>query len=325
MMLGDNLEMIMVKFWQMCWRRPGRFISLTATLLVLAGVFAAYNRWSGRELKPDDAATHQLRMTLTGQIAERIDNDLRQFCMIPQALAAMLSLRDDWRLDQLKRWMAQMLERDERLYGTCAAFEPGESAKDDATLTPRQEHALYVSRGKNGLDASWLEVPSPKPIWYTEPRDRQEGVWTEPFLDYGGGDIFMVSCSVPIWRKHWAGWGFAEHRFAGVATADLSVAYFKDLRNRLDKLNFGTNGHCFILSSAGTFLSHKKEEYRMPKKITDIPAFNEGKALQYLTRKILNGETGTANAIDPYTGKQSTFCFAPIPSARWMLVAVFEE
>jgi hypothetical protein len=40
---------------------------------------------------------------------------------------------------------------------------------------------------------------------------------------------------------------------------------------------------------------------------------------------MLKGESGVGSAIDPSTGKQSTFLFAPLPSADWTFVAVIEE
>jgi len=51
---------------------------------------------------------------------------------------------------------------------------------------------------------------------------------------------------------------------------------------------------------------------------TSDPAFTS------LFERVLRGDAGRATATDPWTGKQSIFLFAPIPSAEWTFVAVLE-
>jgi hypothetical protein len=43
-----------------------------------------------------------------------------------------------------------------------------------------------------------------------------------------------------------------------------------------------------------------------------------------LTQQIQRNGTGSQSALDPTTGKRSTFLFAPVPSADWTFVAVVE-
>ena len=288
-------------------------------------------------------------MTLARQLAERIDGDLRQFAVIPQSLAAMLSVRHDWHEEQLKHWMARMLEANPSLYGTCAAFESweGVSSKQDFAVfcagAVGQVHAslgLGPLLGTSALVSDAVKIDysinvcrqSEKRLvvapvsdgyrqsdWYSAAKQQRQGVWTEPFFvkDEDNKDVDMVTFTVPIWRE--------ERRvFAGVATADLRGAYFRGL-NRLDEFGLGKKGYCFVLSPTGAFIGHPNPEYHMLKNINDVPAFKEGKAIQMMTRRILDHESNSASAIDPYTGKRSTFCFTPIPSAQWMLVLVIEE
>ncbi len=50
--------------------------------------------------------------------------------------------------------------------------------------------------------------------WLAEPRDSMESVWTDPYFDAGGGDIWMVTLSVPLTK---------DGRVYAVATTDLPV------------------------------------------------------------------------------------------------------
>ena len=261
---------------------------------------------------------HQLRMTLTKQIANRIDSDLSQIALIPQAMAATLSERDDWPHHQLLSWMEAMLAKDARLYGTCVAFEA-------FVFHPRIEnYAPYVYRKDNVermlIGDAYRDLP-----WYADPKNRQEAMWTEPFFDSEGGKIFMVTYSVPIMRKK-SWWRMVtEERFVGVATADLSITYFDQLRKWLDELKLGKAGYGFVLSPTGTFISHPNADYKFPKKISEVAAFQDDRDLKKMTQRLLQHESGSARVVDPYTGKSSVYYFAPIPSAQWTLVVVVEE
>jgi serine/threonine protein kinase len=355
-----------VKAWRLCRRHPGASVFLAIALialLVLAGVYVEFNTRLAVELKQNEDMNHHLRSTLTRQIAERIDGDLRQFALIPQTMAATMSMRDDRPLDRLYeerlalpvlcagmvasmgtprehgplfsasawvasrrekpaertkelfRWMRKMIEADTRLFGTCVSFEEYEFSDKLRDFAP------YVCRKEKDEDAGnyLISYAYRERNWYAEAKKQQKALWTEPFFDEGGGDVFMVTHSVPIWRGD---------KFAGVATADLNVTYFDQLREWLDKVNFGKGGYGFIINSAGMFISHPRgatdPEFKAPKKITDLAVFKEGRNMKKLTEQLQNQQAGSIRGIDPNT-KRCIYYFAPIPSAQWMFVAVVEE
>ncbi|MBU6284114.1 cache domain-containing protein [bacterium] len=55
--------------------------------------------------------------------------------------------------------------------------------------------------------------------WLTEPIAARAGIWTEPYFDAGGGEIWMVTRSVPV---------FQGNRIVAVATTDVPVRAPKD-------------------------------------------------------------------------------------------------
>ena len=76
----------------------------------------------------------------------------------------------------------------------------------------------YVHRADDGYVVLNLAVPSygiESQAWVTAPLAANAGVWTEPYFDTGGGDIWMITRSVPV-RD--AGGIFA------IVTTDLPVA-----------------------------------------------------------------------------------------------------
>ena len=93
-------------------------------------------------------------------------------------------------------------------YGSAAAL-----LDDDGKVTV----SPYVYRTDDGYVGLNLAVPSyniDSQEWITAPLAANAGVWTDPYFDAGGGEIWMVTRSVPV-RD-------AEGIFA-IVTTDLPV------------------------------------------------------------------------------------------------------
>ena len=59
----------------------------------------------------------------------------------------------------------------------------------------------YVHRADDGYVVLDLAVPSydiESRAWVTAPLAANAGVWTEPYFDAGGGEIWMITRSVPV-------------------------------------------------------------------------------------------------------------------------------
>lgn len=307
-----------VKFWRMCRRHPATTgalsIALTALIVLLTSV-AIFNGRLKRELSQNETINRELQKSLTIQVADRIDSDLKQLTRAPILMAGTLSQRPDWSEDQLVEWMKKSLEQDERIFGIAVALEPGEFEKD------RKDFAQYVYRPDGIARSKKLLLPDYKPIyrehrWYSAAKEKRKALWSEPFFDQEGGDIPMITFSVPILRSG---------RFAGVVTADLSISYFEGMRKWLDEVKLGKNGYAFVLSPTGTFISHPDPEIRTPMRIGETPIFQQQDALRNLTRRISDQEIGFERGVDPMSRKASLFYFAPIKSAGWTFIAVSEE
>ncbi len=75
----------------------------------------------------------------------------------------------------------------------------------------------YVYRTADGYDTLDLSTPSYNikgQDWFTMPLEASEGTWTAPYFDEGGGEIWMITRSVPVHN--------GEEVFA-IVTTDLPV------------------------------------------------------------------------------------------------------
>jgi serine/threonine protein kinase len=303
-------------------RKP---LAVAAALLALLVAGVVVSTWQAvratrAEQRAVDAAVQmeaerdQTRLALTRQVAERLDGDLRRLETAAQVLAATVADRTDWTPRDLERWIRVVLEQDEGIFGMALAFEPRQ-------LPGRDDFCLYAFRGGNGTETKQLLPPDYVPLyrewdWYKQPFSEQRVVWSEPYVDVGGGNIPMVTFSTPI-RRNGA--------LVGVLTFDLSVKYFDVLRRWLEEVRLGEGSYGFIVSRTGMFISHPHPDYDFTRaksaRITDV---SKDATFIALANDMRQERAGRGSAVDPSTGRQATFLYAPVPSAEWTFVAVVE-
>jgi hypothetical protein len=311
------------------WKhRRALAVAASLVLLLVAGVVASAwqalraTRAEARAVEAAglmEAERDQTRLALTRQVAERLDGNLRRLETAAQVLAATVADRSGWTARDLDRWMRLVLQQDEQIFGMAVAFEPRQ-------LAGRNDFCLYAFRGKDGTETKQLLPPEYVPLyreweWYKKPFGEGRVVWSEPYVDVGGGDIPMVTVSTPIRRNSAP---------IGVLTFDLSVAYFDVLRRWLEEVHLGEGSYGFVLSQSGVFISHPRADYdlaratpgRPPSNITEVGSDDPG--FVALAKQIRQQKTGRGSAIDPATGHRATFLYAPVPSAEWTFVAVVE-
>ena len=124
------------------------------------------------------------------------------------ALAAELEAERPADANEYAERLQAYLESHPGFYGSAAAL-----LDHNGTVTA----SPYVYRTDDGYVVLDLAAPSyniESQAWVTAPLAANAGVWTEPYFDSGGGEIWMVTRSVPV-RD-------AEGIFA-IVTTDLSV------------------------------------------------------------------------------------------------------
>ena len=106
----------------------------------------------------------------------------------------------------------QTLQRNEQIFGSTIAYEPYQFQSNLYYWSP------YYSRASdNTIQFAQLGNPEYNYFqwdWYTLPKKKNASVLSPPYFDEGGGNIWMVTWSVPFYNS--AG------KFKGVATTDIS-------------------------------------------------------------------------------------------------------
>jgi predicted Ser/Thr protein kinase len=302
-------------------RRPATAASLAVVavgLLALLATSGWFNQRLATELARTEAARRDLDEALAQQVAQGLDRDLRQLEMVPQAVAALLAERRDWQDQQLEAWLGSLVAKDDRVFGLCVAFEAGEFAGDRGP----KDYCLYVHERPDGLSTKQLLPPGyPPPFyrdrdWYTAPRAAQQPTWSEPYQAPEAEDRPMVTYSVPLNR---------DGKFAGVVSADLSIAYLRRLHQQLQQLDSGPDRFHFVISPKGTVLYHPNPMYEFPAKTAALERLQGAAGFWALAQRMQHEETGHGRATDFHTGRAATFFFRRIPSTGWYLVVVHPE
>ena len=108
------------------------------------------------------------------------------------ALAAELAAEGPTEAAAYEEHLRAYLDDHPAFYGSAAAL-----LDQDGRVTT----SPYVYRTDDGYVTLDLAVPSyniESQGWVTEPLAADAGVWTEPYFDAGGGEIWMITRSVPV-------------------------------------------------------------------------------------------------------------------------------
>jgi phosphoserine phosphatase RsbU/P len=190
-----------------------------------------------------------------------------------------------------------------------------------ATDRPSGPRSPYVHRRSSGSSSLELvDLASPdyrywEREWYTVPARTGEPRWSEPYFDEGGGNVLMVTYSVPA--KH-------EEKGASVldaiVTADLDLAWLNRLASTIKA---GRTGFGVIVSREGRILGHPVPEWvgraRLPGELPPEAQAREGRVVL----RLLRGGAGF-EPID-LDGRTYRMAFAPVGLAGWSVAVLYPE
>lgn len=140
-------------------------------------------------------------------------------------------------LDTIK----EALARNEQIFGSTIAYEPYQFDPNLYFWSP------YYNRTSNG-ELKFTQLGNPEYnyfqwAWYLLPKSRNAPILSPPYFDEGGGNIWMVTWSVPFYNK--------EGGFKGVSTADIP---FSDTQEIVQQIVVGKQGYAFLINKQGTVL-----------------------------------------------------------------------
>lgn len=245
-------------------------------------------------------------MTLLEKHISTIDSELEAVEKEAKGLAFAVQALGVGTDEQLENLIKYFLDDNPIVYGSTISFEPEQGSL----------RAPYYYRSGGDMLYNDLSRPAynyPKWEWFATPRLTGKPLWSEPYVDVGGGDTAMTTYSFPF---------DIGGKFAGVTTADVALS---DLTDTIDLLRVGRHGYAFLLSKKGTFLSMRREEWKLKLSIFDAATEFGNEELQAIGKRMLAGETGFISLFDSMNDKQSWFVFGPISKTGWSLAIVFPE
>lgn len=239
----------------------------------------------------------------------KLDSKLKGAEELAQDLKISLENVDSITENDIKNLLQGFLNTRRDAYGSAAAFEP--NAFDGRELV-----GPYYYRSSDKLIYIDLSRPSydyPKWNWYKNPIQTGKPQWSEPYMDVGGGNTAMVTYSLPFYKnsKPW-----------GVATVDIALS---KLTKIIDDISLTENGYAFLLSKGGTFLSMRREGWKLKMTVFDAAKEVGSRELENLGMKMVGGESGFSHFKNPLDDKDSWIAFGPVPTTAWSLAIVLPQ
>lgn len=295
-----------------------RGLTLRLTALVFAGgafvvaLMLGYNYHVARQLIL--AQTERSAANLAESAVNHVQTVLQSAAQVPDYVSALLA-RHEYGETETRDLARTVVEANAATYGSTIAFEPY------AFDTHRLYFAPYYYRERPGSIAfRWLGSARYRYFtmdWFQLPRELGRAVWSEPYFDEGGGNILMATYSVPFTHTV-AG----EARFAGVVTADIALAW---LEAYIASIRISQTGYAFLLSKAGTVITHPRRELVMNESIFSLAEANHDARLRQIGRDMVSGNAGVARTRSLVTDRDSWVVYAPVPASGWTLAVVFPE
>lgn len=190
-----------------------------------------------------------LAATTTSSTIRKIETRLQTVSSNADSLAAVIANAEVSK-KQIHQAIKAILNTNPTIFGMTVALEPHVLIDSLGDFSP------YYYRNDNDIAFSDLadsRYQYRNWPWYSGPRKSNAPLWSEPYLDEGGGNVFMVTYSTPIY--------LAEGKtFAGVATADINLNLLDEI---VEQIKVGETGYGFILSSNDIVIAHPDKSLNM--------------------------------------------------------------
>ena len=230
--------------------------------------------------------------------------------------------------DKLEVIVDRILRLNPQIVGSSIAFRPGFFPQRQRLFAP------YAYRSGQQILLKQLGTPEynyPEREWYRKPVELGRPYWSDPYFDKEGGNINMVTYSLPLMNS--VGEAYA------VITADIAIDWIADMIDHADSINNGqarefflsadsaSRSYSFIVGHDGVFIAHPDKEVALHKNILDLARETKGQADNEVARAMLSGERGWRSFADAADDNADIldcpFCFyAPLERTGWSMGVV---
>lgn len=213
----------------------------------------------------------------------------------------------------LSRIIQNTLTNNELIFGSTVAYEPYQFQSDLYYWAP-----YYYRAADDTLKFTQLGNPEYDYLnqaWYTQPKQSQSPILSAPYFDEGGGDIWMVTWSIPFQDQN--------NNIRGIATADIDFSLIQQI---LQDTELGRAGYAFLIDSNGLILGisdNTLDLQEMTDSMVKVGQSNTTINWDLLINNMINGETGFMEATD-INGNLMFISYAPIGfNTGWSLGLVY--
>lgn len=285
------------------------FYILLFTILIFLATFFIFYMFASRSIR--EAASN--RATNLLEIAKlQIENVFTAVRTVPENLLWAVVEQKDIKADSLYPYTRHILEHNPYIFGTATAFEPYHFKEKGYYFSPysyRDGDSIGTKQlGTDDYDYhSW--------DWYATPKKLGHAYWSEPYFDDGGGQMLMITYSIPI-RE-------ADGSFIGIQTVDVSLGWLTDLVNSLKPY---PSAYTILLARDGTYIVHPNKENILTNTIFGMADSLENDCLRELGERMIAGESGMMEMKNSFGGKGDSFVFfTPLDSDKWSLGMVIRK
>ena len=212
--------------------------------------------------------------------------------------------------DSLMRVTQRIVADNPVVKGSTVALVPGYSKKYPL-------YSPYTAAKPDGsmesLSLATEEYNYPAQEWFTKPIELDGGYWSEPYFDEGGGNILMVTYSLPV--KDAAG------RIAAVLTADISLDWLTEM---VGSVHVYPTAFSMVISRAGQFMVCPAETLVMKSSVHEFAGqMEDSAAIAQLNNAMLSGQSGSMEIRSQ--GLVHHVFFAPVSRTGWSLSIVIPD
>jgi sigma-B regulation protein RsbU (phosphoserine phosphatase) len=211
-------------------------------------------------------------------------------------------------LDEVQSLMKDEIRNNGYIYGMALALYPKYSQN-------KNFFCPYFYQRHNAVFRKDLTPPIYnylKKEWFEKPIKLKKSLWSRPYFDKGGGEIWMSTYSSVIKDK--------QGKIIGVATADVSINFLSNIVNRIKILK---SGGAFLFTDLGDVLAPLGNKQVMKSGIKEILSLYKKEDFKNMALKISNGNSRYASITA--NSKRYLIYYTPIRGTNWIIGITFPE
>ncbi len=202
-----------------------------------------------------------------------------------------------------------MLKTNQDIFGAAIALKPDKYSSGEAVYAYRSDSGIRIK------DLHTKEYRYTEKEWFLRPINMDSSYWTQPYFDEGGGDVMMISYSVPFRA--------GDNKPAGVVTVDIDLKWLDSFVKNLQIIE---DGYVFLIDQSGRMLAGPRNIESLPPSILhDKEILDRLPELAKIGRRMIKGEIGFEEIHADSINQDLHVYFAPLKSVGWSLGVIYPE